>query len=250
MNIREIQDRLIDAEITLRQLSEGRVGPAPLRAQQLPYIHTRTDRNGWGKRPGEKDRLLLEDADAHAIFRREFWEQFEPDPTPEEISLAHRIKEWVMLVDDDAERRALQAWVRAQAGGRSFARWCKNIERISVMTGRRRKNRAIEKIFAQLSGKPDLHDENAPQGVLRDTPEIEHVSDTLTSGATGEETGLYSWWSDDAFRPFIVRREVINDHVAVQQVEVPEAEFTWAKRRAEQRRQREAARRKRAVQPA
>lgn len=68
MNIREIQDRLIDAETTMRELSDGRVGPAPLRAQQLTYVHTRTDRNGWGKRPGEKDQLLKEDADAHSIF--------------------------------------------------------------------------------------------------------------------------------------------------------------------------------------
>ncbi|TIR87191.1 MAG: hypothetical protein E5X19_25710, partial [Mesorhizobium sp.] len=121
MNFREIQDRLIGAETIMRELSEGRVGPAPLRAQQLPYIHTRTDMNGWGKRPGETDKLRKEDGDAHAIFRREFWEQFQPDPSPAEVSRAIAEKDWILLVDNEAERRALQAWVRAQAGGQTFA---------------------------------------------------------------------------------------------------------------------------------
>lgn len=243
MNIREIQDRLIGAESVMRELSEGRVGPAPLRAQQLPYVHTRTDMNGWGKKPGEKDQLLKEDADAHSIFRREFWEQFDPGPTPEDISLANQVKAWVMLVDDDGERRALQAWVRAMAGGRSFARWCRNVEHIAVMTGRRRKNRAVEKILAQLSGKADLHCENDPEGVLPVAPEISDVSPILASNASGEETGLTSWWADDAFQPFIKVREVINEHIAIQTVDAPQSEFNWAKRRNEIRRQREAKKR-------
>lgn len=243
MNIREVQDRLIGAETVMRELSEGRVGPAPLRAQQLPYVHTRTDMNGWGKKPGEKDKLLKEDADAHSIFRREFWEQFDPGPSPEDVSLANQVKAWVMLVDDDGERRALQAWVRAMAGGRSFARWCRNVEHIAVMTGRRRKNRAVEKILAQLSGKADLHDENGPEGVLPVTPEISDVSATVAANASGEETGLTSWWADDAFQPIVIQREVINEHVAVQSIDVPPSEFNWAKRRNEVRRQREAKKR-------
>lgn len=243
MNIREVQDRLIGAETIMRELSEGRVGPAPLRAQQLPYLHTRTDMNGWGKKPGEKDKLLKEDADAHSIFRREFWEQFDPGPSPEDVSLANQVKGWVMLVDDEGERRALQAWVRAMAGGRSFARWCKNVEHIAVMTGRRRKNRAVEKILAQLSGKADLHDENGLEGVLPVTPEISDVSATVAANASGEETGLTSWWADDAFQPIVIQREVINDHVAVQSINAPQSDFNWAKRRNEVRRQREARKR-------
>lgn len=238
MNIREIQDRLISAETTIRELSEGRVGPAPLRAQQLPYVHTRKDRNGWGKRPGEKDQLLKEDSDAHSIYRREFWEQFEPDPTPEEISIANQVKDWVMLVDDEAERRSLQAWVRAMAGGKSFARWCKTVEHIAVMTGRRRKNRAINKIMMQLSGKTDLHDEIGPKGVLPVTPEIGDVSATLASDAQGQETGLTSWADDDAFQPIYYTPIGRGSEVEV------DGDFTWAKRRNERRRQREAAKRK------
>lgn len=247
MNIREIQDRLIGAETVMRELSEGRVGPAPLRAQQLPYVHSEADMRNWGHRRGDKRsadpkadacRLRKEDEEAYSIFRQEFWEQFDPGPTPEDVSVANHVKEWIMLVDDDGERRALQAWVRAMAGGRSFARWCKNIEHIAVMTGRRRKNRAVEKILAQLSGKRGLHDENPEIRVLPVTPEISDVSGTLTSDADGHETGLNSWADGEAFQPLFY-----TPVKGTRQVET-DGDFTWAKRRNEVRRQREARKRK------
>lgn len=250
MNIREIQDRLIGAECTIRELAEGRVGPAPLRAQQLPYVHSRADRNGWGKKPGEKDKLLKEDGDAHALYRREFWEQFPEPPSASEISEAHQILDWVMLVDDDGERRALRAWAYAMAGGRPFARWCRRVEKISVMTGRRRKNRAVEKILAKLGGCMVQHNETGLEGVLPVTPEIDHISATLATGASGEETGLNSWWADDAFQPIVIHREVINDHIAVQSIPTSPSDFSWAAKRNERRRQREAAARKQAKQKA
>lgn len=234
MNIREIQDRLIGAESVMRELSEGRVGPAPLRAQQLPYAHDDGDMNGWGKKLYDKAcKLLKEDTDAFAILSREFWEQFDPGPSPEDVSTANQVKEWVMLVDDAGERRALQAWVRAMVGGRSFARWCRNVEHIAVMTGRRRKNRAVEKILAQLSSKPDLHDENGSEGVLPVPPEISDVSATVTEPASGHETGLNSWADDDAFQPIVILQSPGHRRI----VDISEADFTWAKRRNERRRQ-------------
>ena len=237
MNIREIQDRLIGAETTIRELKEARVGPAPLRAQQLPYVHTDSDMREWGHRRGDrrstnpKDdacRLRPEDDEAHSIFRAEFWAQFDTGPSPSDISEANQILEWVMLVDDAAERRSLRAWVLAMAGGRKFARWCRNVEHIHVMTGRRRKNRAVEKILAKLSGKPHLHDENREIRVLPVAGEIRDVSDTLTGDAGGRETGLNSWAADDAFGPVIPGF----------------AECGWAARRNARRRQREARKRK------
>lgn len=241
MNFREIQDQLIGAETVIRELAEGRVGPAPLRAQQLPYVHTRADKNGWGKIPGEKDKLLKEDGDAHSIFRREFWEQFKEEPSPTEISRAHDILDWIMLVDDDAERRALRAWSLAMAGGRPFVRWCKRVEHICVMTGRRRKNRAVEKILAHFRGKQDLHDGNTEIRVLPVTPQISDVSDTLTDGMTGCETSLFSWASDQAFQSITYARIP-----GTKQIEV-EGDFSWANRRNELRRQRDHQRRKQAA---
>lgn len=244
MNIREVQDRLIGAECVIREMAESRVGPAPLRAQQLPYVHTRADMNGWGKRRGEKDELRKEDADAHALYRREFWDQFQEAPSPPEVSEAHRILDWIMLVDDDGERRALRAWAYAMAGGRPFARWCKRVEKISTMTGRRRKNRAVSKISAILRGKADLHDENGQIRVLPVAPEIDHVSATLAADAIGEETGLNSWWADDAFQPFVILQEVHESGAKRRSIPTEAAEFTWAAKRNERRRQREAQRRK------
>ncbi|RUV82294.1 hypothetical protein EOA60_10495 [Mesorhizobium sp. M1A.F.Ca.IN.020.06.1.1] len=238
MNFREIQDRLIGAETIMRELSEGRVGPAPLRAQQLPYIHTRTDMNGWGKRPGETDKLRKEDGDAHAIFRREFWEQFQPDPSPAEVSRAIAEKDWILLVDNEAERRALQAWVRAQAGGQTFARWCKRIENIHPETGRRRKNRAIEKILAQLSSKSNLHDEIAGKPLLPVGPEIADISATIPDGVSGRETGPNSWAADEAFQPISYARIEGTKRVEV------EGDFSWSQKRNELRRLREARRKK------
>ncbi|TIS16748.1 MAG: hypothetical protein E5X10_06440 [Mesorhizobium sp.] len=194
--------------------------------------------NGWGKRPGEKDKLRKEDGDAHALFRREFWEQFQTGPSPEEVSRAIAEKDWIMLVDNDAERRALQAWVRAQAGGQKFARWCKNVEHIHDETGRRRKNRAIEKILAQLSGKSDLHDENPEIPVLPVGPEIADISGTIPDGAHGRETSLNSWASDEAFQPITYARLE-----GTKQVEI-DGDFSWANKRNELRRQREARRKK------
>jgi len=242
MNFREIQDQLIGAETLIRELSEGRVGPAPLRAQQLPYLHTRADKNGWGKIPGEKDKLLKEDGDAHSLFRREFWEQFQEEPTPSEISKAHQILDWVMLVDNEGERRALRAWAHAMAGGRPFARWCKRIEHICVMTGRRRKNRAIAKILARLHGKRHLHDGNTEIRVLPVTPEITDVSATVADGMTGNETSLYSWASDEAFQPIAYARLPGR----TKQVEI-DGDFSWSAKRNQIRRQREQQRRKQAA---
>jgi hypothetical protein len=250
MNIREIQDQLIGAETVIRELAEGRVGPAPLRAQQLPYIHTDIDMRNWGHRRGDRRsadpkadacRLLKEDDDGHSIFRAEFWEQFKEDPSPTEISQAHRILDWVMLVDDDAERRALRAWSHAMAGGRPFVRWCKRVEHITPMTGRRRKNRAVEKILAHFRGKQDLHDGSTEIRVLPVAPEISDVSDNLTDGMTGCETSLFSWASDQAFQPITYARIP-----GSKQIEV-EGDFSWAAKRNQARRQREQQRRKQAA---
>ncbi len=132
------------------------------------------------------------------------------------------------------------------AGGKRFARWCRTVEHIHVMTGRRRKNRAVEKILAQLSGKPHLHDENGSEGVLPVTPEIDHVSSTLASNASGQETSLNSWWSDDAFQPIVILQEVYESGAKRRSIPTDPSEFTWAAKRNERRRHREAERRRRA----
>lgn len=252
MNIRQIEDRLIQAERIVLDLHETRVGPKPLRGQQLPYVHSDADMRNWGHRKGDRRstdpradacRLRKEDDEAHSIFRAEFWDQFKDEPSLDEVSDATRLsEEWIHLVDDEDERRALRAWAYAIAGGRPFKRWCR-LNGIAVMTGRRRKNRAVEKIARQLQSKPDLRATEGGFGVLPVTPEIGDVSPTLAEPERGTETGLNSWAADDAFQPIVIHREVINDHVAVQTIEVTAQEFSWAAKRNARRRQQEAKRR-------
>jgi hypothetical protein len=124
-------------------------------------------------------------------------------------------------MDDDAERRALWAWARSKAGGKSFRRWCFGVEGIHPETGRRRKDRALQRISDHLAGKHHLHNGSAQIRVLQVVPEISDISATLAEDV-GQRDGLNSWLADDAFAPFMVG---IKD------------DFSWAAKRNERRRQ-------------
>ncbi|MER8583321.1 hypothetical protein [Mesorhizobium sp. M0199] len=59
------------------------VGPATLRAQQLPYIHTDADKLSWRKEVGDK---LDPKADPLAEKRKAFWDRIGTMPPAQEIS--------------------------------------------------------------------------------------------------------------------------------------------------------------------
>jgi hypothetical protein len=240
MNIGDIANTFIRAAEIDRNMHEL-VGPAPLRAQQLPYVHTQADKNGWRKEPGrrvvdKKGRLirgdwLLEGEDPLADERKTFWERIGIMPSAEELAAMEVIFDWLTGVDDDSERRALLAWARAKAGGKSFRRWCFQVEGIHPETGRRRKDRALKRISEHLAGKRDLHDGNREIRVLSCGDEIGDVSDTIAEDA-GKRDSLNSWLADGAFASVLP----------------PEYDdFSWAAKRNERRRQREARRKKEAA---
>ncbi|PWJ80624.1 hypothetical protein C7441_112166 [Pseudaminobacter salicylatoxidans] len=237
MNIGDIANIFIRAAEIDRH-SHEHVGPAALRAQQLPYVHTQADKNGWRKEPGrrvvdKKGRLirgdwLVEGEDPLSDERKAFWERLAAMPTAEEISAIEKVFDWLVATNDDCERRALWAWARAKAGGKSFRRWCFQIEGIHPETGRRRKDRALQRISDHLAGKRDLHDENREIRVLSCGHENGHVLATVEEGA-GRRDELNSWLADDAFAT----------------VMPPEFDdFSWAAKRNERRRQREAQKKK------
>src|SRR6185369_9084356 len=94
MNIGEIAERFIRAA-EIERASHEHVGPAPLRAQQLPYVHDQADKNGWGKareqRVVKKGKLIQGDwLDEHedplAAERKAFWERIGIMPTAREPS--------------------------------------------------------------------------------------------------------------------------------------------------------------------
>lgn len=214
MNEIEITERLIlAAEIEDRL---PRVGPARLKAMALPYIHTDEDMRGWGKRSGEPDSLLKEDADRHATHRREFWERV--SVTARDFSEAEEAVGWYALVENDSHRAALAAWVECMADNKRkfFKDWCRSAN-ISEKTGRKRKDAAITRIYAQLV-RSNVQDCNIPsrEGLL-DTPEIDDVE-----GRIGDA------WRGDPYR-------LSQSSGAL--------DFSWAAKRNERRRERERRRR-------
>jgi hypothetical protein len=224
LNIAEIQELFIRAAEIDRH-SHEHVGPSPMRSLPLPYVHDYADKAGWRKEIGDK---LAKGEDPLAEERRRFWERIGSMPTSEEISQVEAIFDWLLATDNDGERRALLAWARAKAGGKSFRRWCFQVEGIHPETGRKRKNRAIDKIRAILVRKDGQHSETAPVGQLANGHEIGDVSDTLGEDA-GKRDSLNSWMAASAYSPFRADGPL---------------DFSWAAKRNELRRQREARKRK------
>jgi hypothetical protein len=222
LNIGEIAERFIRAAEVERAM-QIHVGPMPLRAQQLPYVHDYADKAGWRKEPGDK---LIAGADPLAEERKAFWERLGVMPSAHELAELDSLYDWLTSTDDDGERRALLAWARSKVGGKSFRRWCFMVEGIHPETGRRRKDRALAKIHAYLSGRTMQHDENAEIRVLQGGAEIGDVSDTFGEDA-GKRDGLDHWLSPDAF---------------TRDFSLDQADFSWAAKRNERRRQREAQR--------
>lgn len=217
MNLGEIAELFIRAAEIDRNTHEH-VGPAPLRAQQLSYVHSYADKLGWRKEIGDK---LDPKADLLGDERKAFWERIASMPTAAELSLIDSMFDWLKATDDDAERRALWAWARSKVGGKSFRRWCFGVEGIHPETGRRRKDRAIQRISDHLAGKRNLHNDQAQIRVLQVVPQISDISATLAEDV-GTRDGLNSWLADDAFAPFMVG---IKD------------DFSWSQKRNERRRQ-------------
>ena len=239
MNVRQIRDLLVEAVKLDREMHEH-VGPRALRGQQIVYQHTFADRAGWGKALNDKQcQLAKEDADPYGPkgqFCREFWEQFNRDPTPQEIARADMVHGWVALIDNPEERRALIGWANSKAGGKSFRRWCFQVEGISQKTGLKRKDRALAKIQAKAGGTIGQHSVSGLNGGLPQGPEIDDVSGTIEAGGD-EGEGLNHWRSRDATQSIILPYE--NDRSGDRRVAVPASAFSWAAKRNEARRQRE-----------
>lgn len=239
MNIGEIAEKFIRAA-EVERASHVHVGPAPLRAQQLPYVHDYEDKAGWGKSPlsriVKRGKLIQGDwldekDDPLADERKRFWERMGLTPTAEEMRELDGLYDLLMLVEDDGQRRALLAWSRSKAGGKAFRRWCFQVEGIHPETGRRRKDRALARISAHLVRSDVQNYDNAHLPLLHSGPEISDVSDTLEEDA-GKREGLNTWAADDAFAPFLA--DTVHD-------------FSWARKRNERRRQQEAKRKREAA---
>ena len=224
MNIGEIAERFIRAAEVERAMPDH-VGPMPPRSVQLPYVHDWVDKMGWAKTKGDK---LTEDPLAEE--RRIFWERMGLRASAGELSQLEELRTWLLIVEDETQRRALLAWAMAKAGGRSFKRWCLKVEGIHPETGRRRKNRALARISQGLGRNGRQRLENGSETVLPVAPENDHNPATIAEDVS-EPKSPRSWMSDGAFAPFLSEGPF---------------DFSWAEKRNEIRRQREARRRKQA----
>lgn len=234
MNIGEIAEVFIRAAEVDRNTG-GHVGPAEPHSVSLPYVHDYVDKLNWRKEPGrrvvKKGKLIRGDwleEDPLAEERKRFWEELGMQPSAHELSELEVVYDWLMSAGGDADRRALLAWARAKAGGRPFSRWCKQVERIHPETGRQRKNRALSCIASALARKPMQNNENGQNDDLLVGPDFGDIPATIATDA-GDREKRDNWMATDGFAPIMPAEA--ND-------------FSWANKRNELRRQREARKRK------
>ncbi len=203
----EIADMFIRAAETEAKLPEVKGLREDYGRYSLPWVHQRSDINGRGRVPGDK---LQGADDPLEAWRMEWLTEWGKRPTTREIANWERAGDIIRtFIADAGQRRALWAWAMAQAGtltrigGRkriSFAKWCRDIEKIAEMTGHRRKTRAISSIHARIHGKGDLHCNILPDGVLPVGPEIGHVFATVEGDrAVYDSKRVHSWRDDPSF---------------------------------------------------
>lgn len=217
MNEGEIAELFIRAAEVERSTREH-VGPSSKTGFWPQYVHTFADKAGWRKEIGDK---LEKGADPLSEERKAFWERLGMMATADELRELDRLDDLLMMVDADGERRALLAWARSKVGGKAFRRWCFDVEGIHPETGRRRKDKALAQIKANLVRGAVQNSAYGSDGLLHDGGEIDHASDTVEEDVGGR-IGLNSWMATNAF---------------------PSAEgqsdFSWAQKRWERRKRRE-----------
>lgn len=187
--------------------------PKEIKAQSLPYVHSAEDQRGWG---GER----------YAEEREGFWDQRSTRLKSSDVSGWEKCNELILAVDDESERRCLWHWSIGKAGGQPFTRWCR-VEGIHVETGRRRKERAITHIELSFIRNSLQNNEIARKSLLRVGPEISDIHVNIADVAQP-----LTWRDDGAFSP----------------IGIPELrDFSWADKRNEIRRQRDAKKRQQAA---
>jgi len=212
--------------------------PEALKAQQIPYVHDLADMMGWfpvngrtkSERIANRKRLkcMLEEGDI-GRYAEERMRMLDPDHqkiSPEDVTDWETVNEYLWLVADVDNRKALLNWAKAKAGGRPFKHWCKS-QGIHEVTGTRRKDRALGVISAHLRRNASQNDEIDVSPLLIIPPVFEHISDNISRHIEEPKPG--TWMDDLAFSP----------------VEHPEVrDFSWAEKRNEARRAREAKKRR------
>lgn len=242
MNKEDIIDLFIKGATIEKRLQVDFVRPGGLRAQHIPYLHTLSDMRGWfgvsgrtrSERIANRKKIgdQLEDGDP-GRYVEERLNMFDPDHQklePTDVSDWERRMQLVALVSVEKNRRALWAWAKAKAGGLPFTKWCKR-EGIHEMTGQRRKDKAIQELLHVLR-KHTQHSENGENAVLPLPPVFWHVSDNIAANAPIDEKAVHR------------EPDAVPDMACFFDESL--RDFSWADKRNEIRRQREAKRKEEA----
>lgn len=113
-------------------------GPARLKAANLGFVYSDEDRKGW------------DDKEVAPTARR---------LSTNDIGLWEAAMDVIKLVPNVSQRRALWQWASSKSGGKSFAKWCKNVEHILPATGDYRRKRAIHAIAVAFDCSDAQHSE-------------------------------------------------------------------------------------------
>lgn len=166
MTIEELTELFIHAAEVDRRLPDT-ARPAKLKAMAIPYYHDWKDMAGWGS-----ERLQEE--------RQSFWDSRSTRLKTSDIAEWERALDLMRMVPDDSQRRCLWSWSRAKAGGKSFAKWCRQREHIHEETGRRRKDRALISILTRINCvNGDFTHEIDVEALLPVGPEISDKDDKM-----------------------------------------------------------------------
>lgn len=224
MSPAEIAETFIRAAEIERLMPNTGEKPRQFGGYALPWIRTFEDKLNWRKEIGDS---LHRGDDPLSEERQAFTDGRSAKVTAEDVSLWERCIRWTTeLLDDPRERRSLWAWAFAKAGGKPFAKWCRRIEHIHEETGRRRKDRAVMRISAQLARSDVQNIENGHLGVLPVGADFGD-SDDILGGDVGRREGGNAWAADGAFTRLFTE----------------DTDFSWAEKRNKLRREREAKRR-------
>lgn len=211
MTIEDVQELFVRAAEVDRRLPDT-ARPARVKSLNLPYTWDWVDKAGWGSERLEEERI-------------EFWENLAARLTTHDVSLWERANELIVFAKTERRRRCLWAWAKAEAGGKPFARWCRDVEHISRDWGLECKANALRDIASRIvsgSFKHDLPD-FAP---LHMDAEIGHYTSTIA-----EPRRQTSWMAEGA-RPMACDFDLTLER------------FDWAERQNKRRRKREAKKRK------
>lgn len=208
MNAGDVAEMFIRAAETEAKLPEVKGLRESYGRYALPWVHDLSDINGRSRIPGDK---LQKGDDPLQEWRMAWLEEWNKRATKEQIAHWEAcLRITGEFLTDAGRRRALWAWAMSRAGCLhrmgtrrriSFAKWCREVEGVSEVTGHRRKNKALAEIVQGYSGKADLHDHFMQDGVLPDSPENGHVFATIEGDVTTYDTKpVHSWRDDPSFK--------------------------------------------------